>query len=72
MPGMPGRYSFLFRIARRIFETFSVLRGGKGSGDGHSEAKTVKISQNKLESATPGLPGIRVFRQDCMYEKCVL
>ncbi len=67
MPGMPGRYSFLFRIARRIFETFSVLRGGKGSGDGHSEAKTVKISPNKPESAKP-----RVFRQDCMYEKCVL
>ena len=57
MPRMPGRYSFLFRIARRIFETFSVLRGGKGSGDGHSEAKTVKISQNKLESAK-----IRDFR----------
>lgn len=46
MPRMPGRYSFLFRIARGIFETFSVLRGGKGSGDGHGETETVKISQN--------------------------
>lgn len=69
MPRMPGRYSFLFRTARRRFKTFSVLRGGKNSGDGYSEAKTVKISPNKPESAPPGL---RVFRQDCMYEKCVL
>lgn len=61
MPRMPGRYSFLFRIARRIFETFSVLRGDKGSSDGHSEAKSLKsakISLNRPKSGTSGTSGL--------------